>query len=423
MLDIRGRASALTALLLLVLATGALAEEPVYREKNQYPVLEEIRAQRDAHQTERDSLRAAVEQEYADAKKIKGEAALDLRVDWSQIDSPQAPDAFAQVWHLPPTPQYYTGTCWAFCSTSFMESEAKRLSGEEVKLSEMWTVYWEYVEKSRSFLRSFGNTPVAQGGQDHGTLEIYKAYGAVPQADYPGVLDAEGRHDHTPLLNELKGYLQWVLDSGSWDEDQNLAYVRSILDKHLGAPPMDVVWDGRSYSPKAFLREVLKLEPADYVACVSRMDAPFYSEVLLDVHDNWRRKSDYLNLPLHDFYAVIKKAVQEGYTLSIGGDNSEPGMDGKFDTAIVPEWDIPTKYINQGSREFRIVNGTTGDDHGVHVVGYTQQGGRDWYLIKDSNRSSRLGTHPGYYFWSGDYIQLKMLSFTVHKDRLEGLNN
>ncbi len=59
----------------------------------------------------------------------------------------------------------------------------------------------------------------------------------------------------------------------------------------------------------------------------------------------------------------------------------------------------------------------------MHVVGYTKLGGQDWFLIKDSNRSSRLGRFKGYYFWSGDYIRLKMLSFTVHKDRLKGLLN
>ena len=44
-------------------------------------------------------------------------------------------------------------------------------------------------------------------------------------------------------------------------------------------------------------------------------------------------------------------------------------------------------------------------------------------LSKDSNRSSRLGEYKGYYFWRGDFIKLKMLSFTVHKDMLEGLLN
>jgi bleomycin hydrolase len=252
---------------------------------------------------------------------------------------------------------------------------------------------------------------------------VLRLHGLVPKADYLGVKDADGHHDHAPLQKELKAYLDYVLDNDCWDEEQNLAYVRSILDKHLGPVPEDVIHDGKSYSPRAFAREVLQLDADNYVACVSRMDQPFYGRVLLDVVDNWRRRDDYLNLPLHDFYEVIKKSLKKGYTLSIGGDNSEPGMDGKFDTAVIPEWDIPSKNINQASREFRIVNGTTGDDHGVHVVGATHLAGQDWFLIKDSNRSSRLGEFKGYYFWSGDYIRLKMLSFTVHKDMLEGLLN
>jgi len=406
-----------------LLAGSVLADDPVYREQNQYPVLDEIRADRAAAQAVRDSVRAAVEAEYTATAEAKDEAARDLRVDWSKIKSPSAPSDFDALWHNPPTPQFYTGSCWAFCSVSFMESEAKRQTDVEIKLSEMWVVYWEYVEKCRAYLQSFGHTPLAQGSQDHGTTEIYRQYGAVPSESYPGVLNENGRHDHTPLMKELKGFLDWVLESDSWDEEQNLAYVRAILDKHMGQPPEDVQHQGRTYSPKAFLREVLGLSMDDYVSCVSRMDEPFYNQVLLDVEDNWRRKADYVNLPLHDFYEVIRHAVEDGYTVSIGGDNSEAGMDGKFDTAIVPEWDIPAKYIDQGSREFRIVNGTTGDDHGVHIVGMKKLGGRQWFLIKDSNRSSRLGEHQGYYFWDGDYIKLKMLSFMVHKDRLADIHN
>lgn len=402
----------------LGLAAAAAAQDPVYREKNEYPVLDEIEAARDSAQAVRDSIRQAVDVRYEAEKKARREARRDLRVDWSQVERPGSPDDFEQTWHTPPTPQFYTGSCWAFCSVSLMESEARRLAGAEVKLSEMWVVYWEYVEKCRSHLRSFGHTPVDEGGQDHGTLEILRRYGLVPHEAYPGVLDGQGRHDHTPLIRELKAYLKFVLDSGSWDEEQNLAYVRSILDKHLGAPPETVQWKGRTYTPRDFAAQALKLDADDYVACVSRMDEPFHTRVLLDVHDNWRRKDDYLNLPLDEFYDVIRSSIRDGFTVAIGGDNSEPGMDGLYDTAIIPEWDIPREDIDQAAREFRIVNRTTGDDHGVHVVGFTQHGGRDWFLIKDSNRSSRLGKYKGYYFWSGDYVQLKMLSFTVHKDRL-----
>jgi len=54
-------------------------------------------------------------------------------------------------------------------------------------------------------------------------------------------------------------------------------------------------------------------------------------------------------------------------------------------------------------------------------VGYVRHGGQDWFLVKDSNRSSRYGRFKGYYFYSGDYIRLKMLSGMVHKDLLAGM--
>jgi len=374
-----------------------------------------------ANQAARDSLRKVVDDRYAAQAKAKEDAKQVLRVDWTDVEYPASPAQFTQLWHNPPVPQYYTGTCWAFSSVSFMESEAHRIAGVDVKLSEMWVVYWEYVEKARSYLQEYGHTPVDEGGESDGTLAIYAKYGAVPLSAYTGVLSADGRYDHRALIAELKSYLIWALDDGDLDLDHNLAAVRGILDSYLGPVPDSFQYQDRTYSPKAFLREVLKLDPADYVSCVSRMNAPFNTRVLLDVHDNWRRNANYLNLSLEDFYGTIKKALDMGYTMAIGGDNSEPGMDGMVDKAIIPDWDIPAADINQASREMRIANGTTSDDHGVHLVGSTQVDGRDWFLIKDSNRSSRLGQFKGYYMWRGDYIKLKMLSFTVHKDVLGDL--
>ncbi len=408
-------------LVLALLASVASAQDAVYRPHNKYPVLDEMTVVRDALLAARDSVRQAVDDQYAKQAKAKKDAKMDLRVDWTDVEAPAGPDDFDQLWHNPPVPQYYTGTCWAFSSVSYMESEAHRIADVDVKLSEMWVVYWEYVEKARSYLLEYGHTPVDEGGESDGTLAIYAKYGAVPLSAYKGVLADDGRYDHRSLIAELKGYLKWVLDSGDIDLDRNLDYVRGILDKYLGPVPDSFQYEGRTYSPQAFLSEVLHLEPTDYVSCVSRMNKPFNTRVLLDVHDNWRRNANYLNLSLVDFYSTIKKALDMGYTMAIGGDNSEPGMDGMFDMAIVPVWDIPVDYINQASREMRIENGTTTDDHGLHLVGHTEVAGQDWFLIKDSNRSSRLGQYKGYYMWRGDYIRLKMLSFTIHKDVLGDL--
>ncbi len=410
------------------LALAAAAPPPerarqraVYVPAYKFPVLEEIEQARKAVQARRDSIQAAVDARYRAEKEKRKDEKVELRVDWTGIEVPPGPDAFTSAFHFPPVPQYNTGTCWAFCSTSFLESEVVRLGGPRVKLSEMWTVYWEYVEKARRFVREFGHSVVAEGSEDQGTIEIYRLYGAVPAEAYLGVLSADGRYDHEPMVAEIRSYLDWMRDNRFWDEELAIANVRMILDRYMGAPPESFGYDGREWTPREFLTDYLRLDPDDYVNVVSTLKEPFGQYVVLDVRDNWRRNDNFLNLPLDRWYAVLRDAIRAGYTASIGGDVSEPGLDGKQDAAIVPSFDIPHDYIDQSARELRIANRTTGDDHGIHVVGWLDLGGRQWYLIKDSNRSSRLGQFKGYYFYDGDYIRLKMLSYMVHKDRLEGL--
>jgi bleomycin hydrolase len=113
---------------------------------------------------------------------------------------------------------------------------------------------------------------------------------------------------------------------------------------------------------------------------------------------------------------VIKESIRAGYTVAIGGDVSEAGLDSHAEVAVIPSFDIPSEYIDQYARQFRIDNKTTEDDHGIHLVGYLEKDGKDWYLIKDSGSGSRNGANKGYYFYTEDFVKLKMLSFTVHKD-------
>ena len=53
-------------------------------------------------------------------------------------------------------------------------------------------------------------------------------------------------------------------------------------------------------------------------------------------------------------------------------------------------------------------NKTTTDDHGIHLVGYMEKDGKDWFLIKDSGAGSRNTGDKGFYFYQEDYIKLNM---------------
>ncbi|MBN1886086.1 MAG: peptidase C1 [Candidatus Krumholzibacteriota bacterium] len=391
-----------------------------YEKPYRDPVLKEMKAEMDSLAALRGAVTDSIDAYWSEIETEKRENRPVIRFDFSELKKPASPDVFDAPFHFPPVAQYYTSTCWCFSATSFLESEIHRLTGREVKLSEMHTVYWETVEKVRGWIEKRGHQPFAGGAESDGVLIIWETYGCMPHAAYPGLVGTD-RHNHSEMNAEIRDYLDMIRDKGHWDEETAVAHVRTILDRHLGAPPESFEWEGESWTPARFFHEVTGIVPGDYVGVMSTLSAPFWRQARFDVPDNWRPTDTYWNLPLDEFMNVIKGAARKGYTMSIGGDVSEPGYYGFEDAAIVPSFDIPGDYIDQDSREFRIRSGVTGDDHGVHLLAWKRVGGRDWFLIKDSARSSRHGEFEGYYFYRDDYIKLKMLTIMVHKDAIAHL--
>jgi bleomycin hydrolase len=287
----------------------------------------------------------------------------------------------------------------------------------------MYTVYWEYIEKAKGFVRKRGNSAFAQGSESNAVTGNYKKYGIVPLSDYPGKVNNEKFYNHDIMYNEMNSYLQSVKKNNSWNEEEVISTIKSILNTYMGAPPAEITYDGRKYTPKQYLSEVLKLNMDDYVDILSYMQKPFWKKVEYDVDDNWWHDSTYYNVPAEVFIGIIKKAVRSGYTIAIGGDVSEPGFDREYQVGIVPTFDIPSEYIDDYAKQMRFTDKITQDDHGMHIVGYTEKNGRDWYLVKDSGSGSR-NNNPnakefGYYFINEDYVKLKMMDFTIHKDAVK----
>lgn len=353
--------------------------------------------------------------------KKENPAQRKLRVDFGGIKAPASAGEFTTSWHTPPLSQGLSGMCWCFSTTSFYESEIHRLTGRDVKLSELYTVYWEYVEKARRFVKERGNSAFGEGSEANAVPRIWKQYGIVPASAYSGLLPGQKVHDHRVLFSELQAYLLSVKAGNAWNEEEVVRTVRSILNRYLGEPPAAVTVEGRSMNPREYLSSVLRLNLEDYVEVMSLMEKPYFRMVEYEVPDNWWHSTDYLNVPLDDFMGVLKNAIRKGYTVCIGGDTSEPGLEGHAGIAVIPTFDIPAAFIDESARQFRFTNKTTTDDHGIHVVGYTTVEGSDWFLIKDSGSGSRNNTHRGYYFYREDYIKLKMMGLTVHGDMARDL--
>jgi bleomycin hydrolase len=361
-------------------------------------------------------------------EKIDKQPYVRFNMDQSGLDLPNDGSLYTKEWTQPTESQGNTGTCWSFSTTAFYESEVYRLSGKKIEISEMYTVYWEYVEKARRFIEKRGSSYFAEGSEGNAVARMMKMYGALPQEEYTGLKDNRKYHSHAKMYEEMNAFLESMKASNAWNIDYGLETIRSIMNHHIGEPPANFTVEGTSYTPQTYLKDYLKLNPDDYVEILSYKQEPYWEKVEYKVPDNWWHSKEYYNVPLDDFMKIVKRAIKEGYTMSIGGDVSETGFNRETNCAMVPDYDIPAGYINEDARQFRFSNETTTDDHGMQLIGYIENyndTGKDWYLIKDSSSGSRnVGEDDsrfGYYFFHEDYIKLKMMGFTIHKDAVEDI--
>jgi len=342
----------------------------------------------------------------------------------------QEPYKFSTVIDLETTPvisQGVTGTCWSFSSTSFLESEIIRLTGKEIDLSEMYTVRNTYPKKAENFVMRQGNAQFSEGGLAHDVMNSVRDFGLVPQSAYTGMFEGQSRHNHAELAAILRTMVETYADnpgrklSKKWDDA-----IEAVLDVYLGENPSTFTYEGKQYTPMSFL-EMTKIKPADYVTITSFTHAPFYSEFILNIPDNWSYGRMY-NVPLDEMIESIDNALQKGFTVELDCDVSERTFSSKDGVAIVPKDPdntlkalrhlYPEMTISQEYRQDEFENFTTTDDHLMHITGILRdQNGTKYYKVKNSwGTDEARNANGGYVYFSESYMRLKAISIMIHKD-------
>ena len=103
--------------------------------------------------------------EEFDAQKAAPKQAKTFKADPSTFKIPASKDEFKTYWHNEPVSQGNTNTCWSFSTTSFLESEVFRTTGQQVRLSEVFTVYYEYLERAENWIKTRGNMTFGEGSE------------------------------------------------------------------------------------------------------------------------------------------------------------------------------------------------------------------------------------------------------------------
>ncbi|MCT4615663.1 MAG: C1 family peptidase [Marinifilaceae bacterium] len=339
--------------------------------------------------------------------------------------------------------QQSTGTCWAFATVSFIETELMRMGAPELDLSEMYVVRNAYSSKAKKYFRVHGKGNFSEGGQAHDVLNEIKKYGFVPEQAYLGKMYNRKIHIHREMVKSTKSMLDEIVKNPNkeitpvWD-----ASVNGVFDTYMGVRPEKFKYNGKEYTPKAFQKE-MKFDPSQYVELTSYNHHPFYTQFNLEIPDNWSGDL-YYNVPIDELMDVMNNALKNGYSVCWDGDVSEKGFKHRKAIAYLPKaeaidmsnseinkWDKSSSKkskkksanneeveVDQNLRQITFDNYKTTDDHLMHITGLVKdQNGKMYYKTKNSwaDDSNKNG---GYLNMSEAYVRLKTVAIMIHKDAI-----
>jgi bleomycin hydrolase len=323
------------------------------------------------------------------------------------------------------------GTCWSYSGNSFLESEMIRMGKKPVDLAEIFTARYVYLSKARNYILFNGHMGLGDGGETHDVLNIMKKYGAMPQEAYTLEDYGKGQIKSDDFQKEFKDILdKYLKDENPAKKATWVEEISSFLDQKLGKLPETFTYAGKTYSPKSFAKEVIGVNPDDYLEFSSYKDNPYYEKIVLPVPDNWSYDLVY-NVPMTEMTDIIDHALLKGYTVAWSTDVSEPYFSWKNGVAFVPEADVylmsdeqkkslfsgpmAERKITEELRLEQLYSLSTTDDHAMQIVGMAKdQNGRSYYKVKNS--WGETNDYKGYMYVTKAFVQLKSTGILVHKD-------
>lgn len=339
--------------------------------------------------------------------------------------------------------QASSGTCWAYSTIGFFESEAIRLGNIKDTLkypdfSVFYVVSHSYMDRAVKYVRLDGNLTFGAGSEADDVLHVIEDYGIVPLEAMTGM----NYGTELPRQAELDAVLAGYISAVAKNPNRTLTTAwrpgfQAVLDAYLGPCPEKFTVDGKEYTPAEY-RDAMKIVPEDYVTLSSFTHHPFYSWFPLEVCDNWRWDEVY-NVPIDEFMSVLDDAIMKGYTVAWGADVSHAGftrnglgilVDVKASSAGSDQeyWvgkeegkpapvSIVESVPTQESRQVEFENKTITDDHGMQIFGIAKdQDGKKYYMVKNS--WGETGKYKGIWYVTEAFVKNQSMDYMIHKSAL-----
>ena len=346
--------------------------------------------------------------------------------------------------------QNRSGTCWAYSTLAYFESEILKKTGKTYDLCEAFVANKTYMDRAIQVVRLHGDCQFSQGGSCYDPLYCLQHYGICPEdaMPFPGSLYGDSLNNFNEFFGVMEPYVAAIAKSTEKKiSSQWKVGLQGILDAYLGHCPEKFTYQGKEYTPKTFAAS-LGLNMSDYVELTSFTHHPYYEAFEVEVPDNWEHAKMY-NLPLDELIEVTDHALQNGYTVCWDGDVSEKGFSFKNGVAINPEVKKVDDYSTTDRARFEKMDEkerleevykfekpfpevkvtpeirqegyeafVTTDDHLMHLTGIAKdQNGTKYYITKNSWGTER-NTFGGYLNMSESFVRAKTIYIMIHKDAL-----
>ena len=323
------------------------------------------------------------------------------------------------------------GTCWSYSGNSFLESEMIHNGKKPVDLAEIFAAREVYLSKARNYILFNGSLSLGDGGETHDVLNTLRKFGAMPRAAYTMEDYGKGALKSGAFQAKFKEILDTYIKNPS--PTKGVSWVKDIndyMDEKLGKLPETFDYEGKTYTPKTFAKEVVGINPDDYIEFCSYKDSPYYEKMVMPMPDNWCYDRAY-NVPMKELTDIMDYCLSKGYTIAWSSDVSEPYFSWKNGVAQVPNLDdlytitddqkktifdgpIQEKKVTEELRLEGFYSLYTTDDHAMHIVGLVKdQNGKEYYRVKNS--WGETNDYKGYLYVTKAFVQLKTTGILLNK--------
>ena len=260
------------------------------------------------------------------------------------------------------TDQKSSGRCWMFTGMNVLRAKAiaKYDLPADFQFSQIYTFFWDQLEKSNLFLQAIIDTkdkpmddktvewlfknPIGDGGQFTGVANLVDKYGIVPAEAMRETNSSNKTSTMANILSlKLREYglelREMASKKATAAQLQNrkvemLQVVYRILALNFGEPPTEFTWtrhdkngkpvETAKYTPQSFREKYANEDFSKYYMIMNDPTRPYYQvfEIEYDRHvydgDNWK----YLNLPMDEIaplaIASIKDSTMMYFSCDVG---------------------------------------------------------------------------------------------------------